>query len=188
MHIYENYYAKTQLYTKLRAHDINDLYDLILQEIEYLFKVYDRQEWKREFYRHPAKGNMDVRKKLQSKFGIDLRLPTGDRKSTRLNSSHVRISYAVFCLKKKTNALVAFAQTNATRTKSTRIAIPCLTLRRYPINSVYPGSSGINRTSPQCQLRQDFQRLRAIYWKNTKVSLVVDDLVHQLARDAFFFY
>src|SRR3989442_13478530 len=27
----------------------------------------------------------------------------GDRKSTRLNSSHVRISYAVFCLQKKTN-------------------------------------------------------------------------------------
>src|SRR5438067_3267927 len=26
---------------------------------------------------------------------------TGDRKSTRLNSSHVSISYAVFCLKKK---------------------------------------------------------------------------------------
>ena len=26
----------------------------------------------------------------------------GDRKSTRLNSSHVVISYAVFCLKKKT--------------------------------------------------------------------------------------
>src|SRR5436305_9285384 len=27
--------------------------------------------------------------------------PKQDRKSTRLNSSHVRISYAVFCLKKK---------------------------------------------------------------------------------------
>src|SRR3989442_9835125 len=27
-----------------------------------------------------------------------------DRKSTRLNSSHVRISYAVFCLKKKNRA------------------------------------------------------------------------------------
>src|SRR3712207_8368873 len=27
----------------------------------------------------------------------------GDRKSTRLNSSHANISYAVFCLKKKTN-------------------------------------------------------------------------------------
>src|SRR5439155_7351371 len=28
--------------------------------------------------------------------------PVADRKSTRLNSSHVAISYAVFCLKKKT--------------------------------------------------------------------------------------
>src|SRR5699024_11440605 len=28
-------------------------------------------------------------------------VPGGDRKSTRLNSSHVSISYAVFCLKKK---------------------------------------------------------------------------------------
>src|SRR5437667_11555596 len=27
----------------------------------------------------------------------------GDRKSTRLNSSHITISYAVFCLKKKKN-------------------------------------------------------------------------------------
>src|SRR5690554_7772764 len=31
----------------------------------------------------------------------DGRIPLEDRKSTRLNSSHVRISYAVFCLKKK---------------------------------------------------------------------------------------
>src|SRR5690606_41924834 len=29
----------------------------------------------------------------------------GDRKSTRLNSSHVKISYAVFCLKKKKSKL-----------------------------------------------------------------------------------
>src|SRR5690349_22605400 len=29
--------------------------------------------------------------------------PVQDRKSTRLNSSHVEISYAVFCLKKKKN-------------------------------------------------------------------------------------
>src|SRR5688572_31772553 len=29
------------------------------------------------------------------------RLAEGDRKSTRLNSSHSQISYAVFCLKKK---------------------------------------------------------------------------------------
>src|SRR3989442_13408407 len=31
---------------------------------------------------------------------------SADRKSTRLNSSHVRISYAVFCLKKKKTAPV----------------------------------------------------------------------------------
>src|SRR3712207_8450779 len=30
---------------------------------------------------------------------------TVDRKSTRLNSSHANISYAVFCLKKKTNVI-----------------------------------------------------------------------------------
>src|SRR2546426_9276271 len=30
--------------------------------------------------------------------------PPGDRKSTRLNSSHLVISYAVFCLKKKKEA------------------------------------------------------------------------------------
>src|SRR5438270_3693678 len=31
------------------------------------------------------------------------RSTSGDRKSTRLNSSHSQISYAVFCLKKKKN-------------------------------------------------------------------------------------
>src|SRR5690349_23920645 len=35
------------------------------------------------------------------------RLPGGDRKSTRLNSSHVEISYAVFCLKKKKTKLTS---------------------------------------------------------------------------------
>src|SRR5690606_41600599 len=33
--------------------------------------------------------------------GADNRIIPPDRKSTRLNSSHVKISYAVFCLKKK---------------------------------------------------------------------------------------
>src|SRR2546426_8412639 len=33
----------------------------------------------------------------------DSRRAVGDRKSTRLNSSHLVISYAVFCLKKKKN-------------------------------------------------------------------------------------
>src|SRR5690554_6954876 len=36
----------------------------------------------------------------QDRIGV-VEAPSTDRKSTRLNSSHVRISYAVFCLKKK---------------------------------------------------------------------------------------
>src|SRR3712207_7884837 len=32
---------------------------------------------------------------------VEIRSEQGDRKSTRLNSSHANISYAVFCLKKK---------------------------------------------------------------------------------------
>src|SRR2546430_13410447 len=41
--------------------------------------------------------------KIMAKLNIaERRLPQdGDRKSTRLNSSHSQISYAVFCLKKK---------------------------------------------------------------------------------------
>src|SRR5690554_7595597 len=38
-----------------------------------------------------------VKQKSSNYFLVDIK----DRKSTRLNSSHVRISYAVFCLKKK---------------------------------------------------------------------------------------
>jgi hypothetical protein len=79
MHIYENYYAKTQLYTRFKAHDINDLYDIVLKEAAYLFKVYDRQEWKREFYRHSSKKNVDVRRKIENKFGVTLSLPNAFR-------------------------------------------------------------------------------------------------------------
>src|SRR5690606_41446999 len=39
----------------------------------------------------------------ESEGGGSARPDHRDRKSTRLNSSHVKISYAVFCLKKKNN-------------------------------------------------------------------------------------
>src|SRR5690242_21087956 len=42
-------------------------------------------------------GHPELRKILDQRVGFAL----GDRKSTRLNSSHMSISYAVFCLKKK---------------------------------------------------------------------------------------
>src|SRR2546427_6538334 len=37
----------------------------------------------------------------EGRFHVTLPLRATDRKSTRLNSSHSQISYAVFCLKKK---------------------------------------------------------------------------------------
>src|SRR3989442_11151142 len=47
-----------------------------------------------------ASGDIGEKLLLKCNIGTQPDAP-GDRKSTRLNSSHVRISYAVFCLKKK---------------------------------------------------------------------------------------
>src|SRR5690625_6870057 len=74
----------------------------------------------------PLTGSLQL---VETRFGVDLHreLPAhadrrrghlrgdrddeGDRKSTRLNSSHVAISYAVFCLKKKRQLVAAGTQT-----------------------------------------------------------------------------
>src|SRR5690348_17961205 len=54
-------------------------------------------------------GQIDDRRRPQAAVEVivqqDLRRVTEDRKSTRLNSSHPSISYAVFCLKKKKKKL-----------------------------------------------------------------------------------
>src|SRR3989442_4820621 len=50
----------------------------------------------------------------------DDRIRVADRKSTRLNSSHVRISYAVFCLKKKKSTLQSVAKSCMTRNRRWR--------------------------------------------------------------------
>src|SRR2546426_7133497 len=49
-----------------------------------------------------------------------LGFPVADRKSTRLNSSHLVISYAVFCLKKKNNSAALSSSCSARRTSSKR--------------------------------------------------------------------
>src|SRR3989442_12023014 len=46
-------------------------------------------------------GGVPQARQLRRLVDRDARRAARDRKSTRLNSSHVRISYAVFCLKKK---------------------------------------------------------------------------------------
>src|SRR3712207_6926975 len=55
-------------------------------------------------YRHAGMDDYPVADQSVLNAGIraDIAVPSnGDRKSTRLNSSHANISYAVFCLKKK---------------------------------------------------------------------------------------
>src|SRR5690606_40991240 len=71
-----------------------------------------RQDGQRQGPRRPADERLDGRAGLPrrgaraapARRGVgerDRRAVRRDRKSTRLNSSHVKISYAVFCLKKK---------------------------------------------------------------------------------------
>src|SRR5690606_41225578 len=47
-------------------------------------------------------GGRDMEPSVADDVRGGIRRAAQDRKSTRLNSSHVKISYAVFCLKKKT--------------------------------------------------------------------------------------
>src|SRR3712207_8868293 len=44
---------------------------------------------------------VELVRRLLVALRVEVRAPERDRKSTRLNSSHANISYAVFCLKKK---------------------------------------------------------------------------------------
>src|SRR2546430_3009298 len=70
--------ATTEIYT-LSLHDALPIYSWCGSSVEILSRI---TESKRA-------------------FKLDSFSSTGDRKSTRLNSSHSQISYAVFCLKKK---------------------------------------------------------------------------------------
>src|SRR3712207_8756292 len=70
-------------------------------------------EQRRDFHMHPELSNREERtgrvvaERLKAlgldevKTGVARHGVVADRKSTRLNSSHANISYAVFCLKKK---------------------------------------------------------------------------------------
>src|SRR6516225_9160871 len=60
------------------------------------------------------------RARVVERIGLVLR-PGGDRKSTRLNSSHMSISYAVFCLKKKTKNITRYSFTKKTKKKTKNI-------------------------------------------------------------------
>src|SRR2546422_4268952 len=78
--------ATTEIYT-LSLHDALPIC---------LFRLDDRHFAFRRFQRAPG---LDDALRMALPHGVHVLV--GDRKSTRLNSSHGYISYAVFCLKKK---------------------------------------------------------------------------------------
>src|SRR5574342_1123537 len=98
---------------------------------------------------------------------IHFQYSSEDRKSTRLNSSHHRISYAVFCLKKKTLAGVMGWPVMHSRSpllhnywfKRHGLAGTCLPLAIAPerladaLRALHPlGFAGVNLTIPHKQL------------------------------------
>src|SRR2546430_5980872 len=75
----------------------------------------------------PFSGNGVGGRGLSDESGRERR--TGDRKSTRLNSSHSQISYAVFCLKKKNRH---GSQASETKKRYARHCANCAHLGRQP--------------------------------------------------------
>src|SRR5690625_6524670 len=92
-------YSIKEIETMLHKGEINaqELVDLSLSQID------EVDEEVKAFLTVEAEKAKEKAKQLDEKNAYDGKLAAipGDRKSTRLNSSHVAISYAVFCLKKK---------------------------------------------------------------------------------------
>src|SRR6266496_4829999 len=61
------------------------------------------------FRSRPHAGACRAQPQPRDDRGGQARVRARDRKSTRLNSSHVEISYAVFCLKKKKNTEIEYS-------------------------------------------------------------------------------
>src|SRR3712207_7760773 len=87
--------ATTEIYT-LSLHDALPI--LITANGNTLTTTTNEEEWKREMSNSnwiQAGSIYLLKREIPTLFSLS------DRKSTRLNSSHANISYAVFCLKKK---------------------------------------------------------------------------------------
>src|SRR5205085_8505719 len=86
-----------------RSSDLRVLFNAILpRKLQFRNEVMKKKTLSNlvfESYRHPEIGLSQTVEFLDRLRQPDLGM--ADRKSTRLNSSHSQISYAVFCLKKK---------------------------------------------------------------------------------------
>src|SRR3712207_7348246 len=90
--------ATTEIYT-LSLHDA-----LPISEVQRLLTIARRRRFARGevvFHQHDPADTLHLIDK--GRFAVRI-----DRKSTRLNSSHANISYAVFCLKKKKPTLSSY--------------------------------------------------------------------------------
>src|SRR2546429_6379214 len=79
-----------------------------------------------------------------------------DRKSTRLNSSHGYISYAVFCLKKKKKNKILYAALNARRHPHFRwrgSLTPAYHVQTSDVDAVLKLQSSVSVTSDIAPLR-----------------------------------
>src|SRR2546422_6037054 len=74
--------------------------------------VWFQDPWGRGGYYTPQGTNL---RKAFLRSPLEFSRVTSDRKSTRLNSSHGYISYAVFCLKKKKNQSGPFTWADSLR-------------------------------------------------------------------------
>src|SRR3712207_7621501 len=82
--------------TLFRSKELAEEYSKVLSKVE---EAYEVHPGKKAFVRYEdlRRDTIDVLKTMYDALEIEVE----DRKSTRLNSSHANISYAVFCLKKK---------------------------------------------------------------------------------------
>src|SRR5690554_7029870 len=84
--------------TLFRSRAAGYRYDISILQAEFsLTQMLDQPVSGRIFFEQVIRDNLDLGRPDRVQLIFNRR----DRKSTRLNSSHVRISYAVFCLKKK---------------------------------------------------------------------------------------
>src|SRR5256885_8930370 len=90
---------------------------------------------------------------LHRSAGKRPKLTAGDRKSTRLNSSHLVISYAVFCLKKKKEQQLNVYD------RSAKCGFPAKNTGRSRVPSTYSSSGTLpgkrRKSSPTCSLHAD---------------------------------
>src|SRR5690606_41360023 len=94
IYLFVNATSTTEIYT-LSLHDALPIYiSLLNNRLSFTAEVYDKFSYDLIYSDFPVPP-------LTGSYYLTSAVNIGDRKSTRLNSSHVKISYAVFCLKKK---------------------------------------------------------------------------------------